>query len=270
VLALRAFGRLVVDAHLPEPDPTRQSFEEPVALRQHAQGSGRARRQQAEVAGVFGDRVARTPIDDGVENADRDAARERLVGAVCLGRIDDVVALVEPMRDQGLDQGRRMLAVAIHEQERAVARVVEAGEQRGLLAEIARQRHHLHVEDIGGQCARDRQGIVRAAVVDIDDLAGKLARLPQSRRDLGEPRVQVAQVFAFVEHRHDQRQPGGGTLSGTTPAFCDTPVSCDCHAPAGVGSGRISPAGPMLYSSIMHFCRLPHDRRGVGGGQQTC
>ena len=46
--------------------------------------------------------------------------------------------------------------------------MIEAGEQRRLLAEIARQRHHLHVERFGRQRARDRERVVAAAVVDID------------------------------------------------------------------------------------------------------
>ena len=53
------------------------------------------------------------------------------------GGIDDVAIVIEPMADQRLDQRRRMLAVAVDEQHRATAGMVEAGEQRRLLAEIA-------------------------------------------------------------------------------------------------------------------------------------
>ena len=66
-----------------------------------------------------------------------------------------------------------MLAVAVHEQQRAAAGMVQPRHQRGLLAEIARQRHHLDVERVGGKRARDRQRVVGAAVVDIDHFAGK-------------------------------------------------------------------------------------------------
>ncbi len=90
-----------------------------------------------------------------------------------LRRVDHVVAVIDPVRDQLFDQRRRMLAVAVHEQHRAAAGMVEAGHQRGLLAEIARQRHHLEVERVGGQAARDRQRVVGAAVVDIDHFAGE-------------------------------------------------------------------------------------------------
>jgi hypothetical protein len=51
---VRARRRLVVDADLAEADPVRQALEEAVALGKLAQRRGRARRQQAEVAGVLG------------------------------------------------------------------------------------------------------------------------------------------------------------------------------------------------------------------------
>ena len=143
-------GRFVVDAHLAEADPARQALEEAVALRHLPQRRRRARRQQAEIAGVLGDFLPRAQIDQRVEPVHADAAQPRLVLAVRLGGIDHVVAVIEPARDQRVDQVGRMLAVAVHEQHGAEPGMVEAGEQGGLLAEIARQRDHLDVERIGG------------------------------------------------------------------------------------------------------------------------
>ena len=73
-----------------------------------------------------------------------------------------------------------MLAVAVHEQHRAAPGMVQPRHQRGFLAEIARQRHHLDVERVGGKRARDRQRVVGAAVVDIDHFAGKAVALPSA------------------------------------------------------------------------------------------
>ena len=87
-----------------------------------------------------------------------------------LGGVDDVVAVIEPIADELLDQRRRMLSVAVHEQHGAEAGVIEAGEQRRLLAEIARQRDDLDVETVGREFARSGERRVAAAVVDIDDL----------------------------------------------------------------------------------------------------
>ena len=146
---MRALGRLVVDADLLEADPARQAFEEAVALRQAAQRLGRARRQQAEVAGVLGDFLPGAPVDQVVERLHAGAAQQRLAAAMRLRGVDDVIAVIEPMADQRLDQIGRMLAVAVHEQRRAEPRVIEAGQQRRFLAEVARQRQHLHVERLG-------------------------------------------------------------------------------------------------------------------------
>ena len=66
-----------------------------------------------------------------------------------------------------------MLAVAVDEEHGAAPGMIEAGEQRRLLAEIARQRHHLDVERVGRQAAGDGERAVAAAVVDIDHFAGR-------------------------------------------------------------------------------------------------
>src|SRR5665647_652459 len=63
--------------------------------------------------------------------------------------------------------------------------MVEAGEQGRLLAEIARQRDHLHVERKGRQGPGDAAGIVAAAVVHVDDLDGEPTLGVQKPRNLG-------------------------------------------------------------------------------------
>ena len=68
-----ALGRLVVDADLAEADPARQALEEAVALRHLPQRRGRARRQQAEVAGILRNFVARAPVEQRVERRARRA-----------------------------------------------------------------------------------------------------------------------------------------------------------------------------------------------------
>ncbi len=110
-----------------------------------------------------------------------------------LGGVDDVVAAIEPMADQGFDQRRRMLAVGIHEQHGAEAGMIEAGEQRGLLAEIARQRDHLDVDRLRRQRQRRRERRIAAAVVHIDDLAGEPALGGEPGGDLADARMQGGQ-----------------------------------------------------------------------------
>ena len=84
-----------------------------------------------------------------------------------------------------------MLAVAVDEDHGAEPRVIEAGEQRRLFAEVARQRHHLHVERARRQRPRNRKRIVAAAVVDIDHFTGKSAVGAKRPRNLDQPGVQA-------------------------------------------------------------------------------
>ena len=65
-----------------------------------------------------------------------------------------------------------------------MARMVEPGRQRRLLAEIARQRHHLDVDRLGRQPLRHGEAVVAGAVVDIDHFGGEPALLPKLARDL--------------------------------------------------------------------------------------
>ncbi len=131
-----------------------------------------------------------------------------------LGGIDHVVIVIEPMADQRFDQLRRMLAVAVDEQDGAEPGVVEAGQERRLLAEIARQRHHLDVERGGRQRARDGQRVVGAAVVDIDDFAGEPARRGKLLRHLDQAGVHARQRSGFVVGRNHDRQARGGAGQG--------------------------------------------------------
>ena len=127
-----------------------------------------------------------------------------------------------------------MLAVAVHEHDRAAAGVVEAGHQRRFLAEIARQRDHLDVERVGLQAARDRERRVGAAVVDIDDLAGQVEALPQVVREIAEALVQEREPGRLVIDGDDDRQP---LRRGTRPRWW-------------TGSKRRSPASSIKLSTF--------------------
>ena len=151
---MRARRGLVIDADLAEADPAREALEEAVALGQLPQRRRGARRQQAEIAGVFRNFLPRAPVDQRVEAMHRKTAQRRFVVAMGLGGIDDVIAVIDPVPDQLLDEVGGMLAVAVHEQHGAAPGVIEARHQRRFLAEIARQRHHLDVERFGAKALR--------------------------------------------------------------------------------------------------------------------
>ena len=121
-----------------------------------------------------------------------------------LGGVDHVIAVIEPMPDQGLDQRRRMLTVTVHEQHGAEPGVIEAGQQRSLLAEITRQRNHLDIERVGREPARNRQRVIPAAIVDINDFSDQPPAVAQRSRNLNDAGVQPGQVPGLVVDRdHD-------------------------------------------------------------------
>ena len=66
-----------------------------------------------------------------------------------------------------------MLTVAVDEQDGVEAGVIEAGEQRRLLAEVARQRDDLHIERCRRQAAGDCESVIATAVVDVDHFAAE-------------------------------------------------------------------------------------------------
>ena len=166
-----------------------------------------------------------------------------------LGGVDHVVAVIEPVADQRLDQRRRMLAVAVDEQHGAEPGVIEAGEQRRLLAEIARQRHDLHIERRGRQRAGDRKRIVAAAVVDIDHLAGEPALGAERARHLGE--------LAHAAARSEAASLWSGTTMERPGVAADGPLRHWRAVPSRAGPTRTRlrlprqpPAAPFTLRSI--------------------
>src|SRR5215510_7530419 len=132
-----AHGRFVVDPNLAKTNPARKALEEAIALRHLAQRGSRARRQQAEIAGVFWNFVTCAPVQERIERAYAQPPEPGFVLAMSFGRVDDVIPVIEPARDERIDQVRRMLSIAVHEQHRSRPGVIKAGKQRGLLAEIS-------------------------------------------------------------------------------------------------------------------------------------
>ena len=119
--------------------------------------------------------------------------------------------------------------LAVHEQNGAEAGMVESGQQRRLLAEIARERDRLEVEAVGAEPLRCGKRPVAAAVVDIDHLGGKPARRLQAAGDLDDTPVQTRDVAGLVEQRHHDRQAGLGAAARPR-AFI-----VGCHVPAFPG-----------------------------------
>jgi hypothetical protein len=84
--------------------------------------------------------------------------------------------------------------------------VIQSRHQRGFLAEITRQRHHLDIERIGRKPARDGERRVGAAVIDIDHLAIEAIAVPERSCQVAEPLMQKRKPGRLVIDGHDDRQ----------------------------------------------------------------
>ena len=123
--------------------------------------------------------------------------------------------------------------------------MIEAGEQRRLLAEIARQRDDLDVEAVGRKFARGRERGIAAAVVDIDDLG----RSPRVRLEARGPPRRCARAgrrdcCRLVEQRNHDRKAGL------------RPAAWPCGAP-------VPPARVVASAAIDRAFRAVPRRRGV-------
>src|SRR5262249_4264547 len=141
-----------------------------------------------------------------------------------------------------------MLSVAVHEQHGAQPGMIEAGEKRRLLAEIARERDHLDVEVFGGKFARGGKRRVAAAVVHIDRFGRQSALRLERAGDLDDAGVKGGEIVGLVEQGNHDRKAGF------------RPAARPCGSAGAAGSGhRIAFHRPRLFG--------PVPARGGGCGQ---
>ena len=197
-LAMLARAPRIRDRHQREAEPAHQPAQEDVlvlqavhhvhhgAVEQHVVGAARL---DAHVA----DRIEHAVIKLRGEPLGRRHA------VIVAPRRDDLRAPL-PGRDQFRDQLGRMLEIRIHHDHAAPARMAQARAQRGLMAEIARERH---VADggIARRRADRRERAVGRAVVDEDDLVGALQR--HRLRDRGRDGRDVAGLVMGRQHDRD-------------------------------------------------------------------
>jgi len=97
-----------------------------------------------------------------------------------------------------------VLQVAVDRDHGAAARVGQPGRQRDVLAEVARQPHHLEPVVLGARREQHAERVVAAAVVDEHDLP-RLAEPVEHRRDRREERREVP---GLVVRGRDDRHHG--------------------------------------------------------------
>jgi hypothetical protein len=143
-----------------------------------------------------------------------------------------------------------MLPVAIHEQDGAETGMIEPGEQRRLLAEIARQRDDLDIETVGRKLACGGERPIAAAVVDIDDLGGKAASRLERARDIDNASVQRGEIVCLIEQGNHDGDAGVRPAARTRRSAADSSHRLWSHRPPL--SLRPAAGG---YSPSMGRCR---------------
>ena len=100
--------------------------------------------------------------------------------AILAPAADDVVAALEHL-DHRRDVVRIVLQIAVGRHDQPAARVREAGGEGRGLSEIAAEADHAQVRIARLQPRQDLEALVRAAIVDDDDLVASAPRPPACR-----------------------------------------------------------------------------------------
>ena len=194
-----AGGAVVLDDVAPEPDPRAHPAQEAGALAHAQQGVQRRAVEQPEVARVRLELDLGETAHDRVEPACGGELHARLALAhAALG--DHDVRAVAPALDHVGDQLGRVLQVAVEHRDGVAARVVEAGRDRHLVPERAREVQHAQPLVGVRELVEDLRGAVGRAVVDDDQLVRETF---EGRDDAA---VELAHEVDLVEHRGDHAE----------------------------------------------------------------
>ena len=103
-----------------------------------------------------------------------------------------------------------MLEIGVHGHDGVAARVGHAGGERDLLAEVARERDHLHGLVLLGEAREHEQRVVAAAVVDEDHLPA-IARHGGGHCDeRSMHRLDVLRLVEYGHHNAHERRARAG------------------------------------------------------------
>ncbi len=185
----------------PEAHPAEQPLHEAVALTQLTQRLQRARRQQAEVAGIGRNRCLGQPPDHPVERLGCRPFEPAFAIAHQARAVHVVIALL-PQRDELGNQFRRILAIGIEDHHRTVVDEIQPGGERRFLAEIPRESQHADAAVGSGQSLHDVPCRIGTAVVHIQHAAVDTFQSIEHRTQ------------PWVQHRQGKRFIVGGDDDG--------------------------------------------------------
>ena len=210
--AARAGLAAVGDGGLREADPDRHAAQEPVALGHREQRVERGAVHQAEVARVDRELDPRDLREQAVEPARGGDLEARLPRARLAHGVDDVGAAA-PRLEHLADQLGRVLEVAVDHHHDVAAGVLQAGADRRLVAEVARQGDHLDALVGRRQRAQALARRVAGAVVDEDQL-----ELERAEGGHGARVERLDGVLLVVHGRDDAQQSGLAHPPSVVPA----------------------------------------------------
>ncbi len=165
----------------------------------NASMTGREIRQKLPVP-PFGIGRDREPAHEPVEH--RHAPRPQPAVVAPGARAPDDVVAFEPPADELADERRRILEVGRHDDRRVAAAMVEAGRDRDVAAEVAREPERADARVRRAEPSQDIERSVAAAVVHEDEFPIVVG---QRSQDVVHGLVERAEVVALVEHGHDDR-----------------------------------------------------------------
>src|SRR5215471_14686984 len=141
-----------------------------MALAQRIRCVQSATAQQAEITGVARHGCRHRPFEQAIEQRRSASFQEALTLARGPLRINDLITFL-PALDEFWNELRRVLKVCVDDDDRISVRVIEAGGQRQLLAEVATQIDDCDALVAPPQLEQQTETAVGAAVVHVDDLS---------------------------------------------------------------------------------------------------
>ncbi len=238
-IARGALLDVVVHRRRPEADPRVHALHVARALGHRAERVDDGARHESEVTGPARHRDDRDAGEQPVEQVRGEAARRGIGRAVAAQRDHHVVAIV-PLRDEIAHEFRRVLQVGVDRDDGIAACVVEAGGQRDLLAEVARQRDDANPRIARGEGGKHRERRITAAVVDehrLDVDAERGKRVGGARPERREARSLVVagnhqREDGMLAHGRDCRTGGDDRRAEARPT---TAPSGRARRPIGSG-----------------------------------
>src|SRR5580704_7655291 len=158
----------------------------------------------AEVVEVYAAQLGHHPVGDAAGKL----AHEPVIAAGIAPAADEVEALLDFL-EEARDFFGVVLEVAVHRDNDVAASEVEAGFERGGLAEIAAEADDIDAVIVLVNVGKNFERVIAAAIVDENELVG----LADGVHDLGDLHVERRDVFLLVEERDHNRVANCGVGS---------------------------------------------------------